>query len=201
MRGGWRCSRRRHDQALIELEEAERLDPLDLQLKTQIGYVHYFHHDLDRAVEQFERVLALEPASRLRTTRWVMSARRGGSTIGHSPSSIRRSSWADEPSTISACSAMRMAVPETVTGRIQYLRELEARAEQSYVSAMWMALIHLGLSDRDRLFDGLNRAVDERDGSLILITAAVEFDPVRDDPRFKSLLERMGLGYLASAPA
>ena len=46
----------------IELEEAERLDPLDLQLKTQIGYVHYFRHDFDRAIEQFERVLALEPS-------------------------------------------------------------------------------------------------------------------------------------------
>jgi hypothetical protein len=62
-------------------------------------------------------------------------------------------------------------------------------------------MIHLGLSDLDSLFDCLNRGVDERDGSLILITAAVEFDPVRGDPRFKSLLERMGLGYLASAPA
>ena len=50
-----------HDEALAELEEAERLNPLDLQLKTQIGYVHFFHHDIDRAVEQFEKVLALEP--------------------------------------------------------------------------------------------------------------------------------------------
>jgi hypothetical protein len=33
---------------------------------------------------------------------------------------------------------------------------------------------------------------------LILIAAAVEFDPVRNDYRFKSLLGRMGLGHLAS---
>ena len=54
----WRLAllERRHDLALIELEEAERLDPLDLQVKTQIGYVHYFRHDLDRAIAQFERV-------------------------------------------------------------------------------------------------------------------------------------------------
>ena len=58
---------------------------------------------------------------------------------------------------------------------------------------MWIALIHLGLSDLDSLFHWLDRAFEERDGSLILITAAVEFDPVRDDPRFKSLLEGWGL--------
>ncbi len=62
MHGGSCCSRRRHDEALVELEEAERLNPLDLQVKTQIGYVHHFRHDVDRAIEQFERVLALEPS-------------------------------------------------------------------------------------------------------------------------------------------
>ena len=63
---------------------------------------------------------------------------------------------------------------------------------------MWFALVHLGRSDHDGLFQWLNRAFEERDGSMILIAAAVEFDPVREDPRFKALLDRMGLGYLAS---
>ena len=60
----WRLAllEQRHDLALIELEEAERLDPLDLQVKTQIGYVHHFRHDLDRAIAQFEKVVALEPS-------------------------------------------------------------------------------------------------------------------------------------------
>ena len=31
-------------------------------MKTQIGYVHHFRHDLDRAIAQFERVVALEPS-------------------------------------------------------------------------------------------------------------------------------------------
>jgi hypothetical protein len=61
-----------------------------------------------------------------------------------------------------------------------------------------MALVHLGLSDLEMVFQLLDRAFEERDGSLILITAALEFDPVREDPRFKSLLARMGLEYLAS---
>jgi hypothetical protein len=64
---------------------------------------------------------------------------------------------------------------------------------------MWIAMIHLGLGDQERLFASLDRAFEERDGSLILITAAVEFDPVREEPRFTSLLTRMGLGHLASS--
>jgi hypothetical protein len=79
------------------------------------------------------------------------------------------------------------------------LHELEERAAGSYVSPMWVAMIHLGLSDVERLFQSLDRAFDERDGSLILITTAVEFDPVRGDRRFKALLDRMGLGYLTTS--
>src|SRR6185503_18650498 len=50
----------RYDEALSDLAQAERLGPLDLQVKTQIGYVHYFMHDLDRAVAQFEKILATD---------------------------------------------------------------------------------------------------------------------------------------------
>ena len=80
----------------------------------------------------------------------------------------------------------------------EHLQELNARAAHGYVPPMWIALVHLGLGDLEGLFHWLDRAFEERDGSLILITAAVEFDPVREDPRFKSLLQRMGLGHLAS---
>ena len=59
---------------------------------------------------------------------------------------------------------------------------------------MWIALVHLGLSDLDRVFQWLDRAFEERDGSLVLIAAAVEFDPLREHPRFRALLEKMGLG-------
>ncbi len=75
----------------------------------------------------------------------------------------------------------------------EHLEELAARAARGYVSPMWIALVHLGLSDLDAVFRCLERAFDERDGSLILIAAAVEFDSVRKDPRFKSLVTRMGL--------
>ncbi len=90
-----------------------------------------------------------------------------------------------------------MVARETATAANALLQELITRASRDYVPAMWIALVHLGLSDLEGLFHWLDRAFDERDGSLILITAAVEFDPVREDPRFKSLLERMGLGHLA----
>ncbi len=198
----WRLAllERRHHQALIELEEAERLDPLDLQVKTQIGYVHYFHHDFDRAIEQFERVLALEPS-------FAFAHYALGDVCTHMGQYDRAVAEFNQAIELGCRSVNHVGVLGYAYGRAgnrdrahEHLRELTARAEEGYVSPMWIALIHLGLRNLDGLFDWLNRAFDERDGSLILITAGVEFDPVRQDPRFKSLLERMGLGYLASSP-
>ena len=195
----WRLAllERRHDQALIELEEAERLSPLDLQVKTQIGYVHFFRHDVDRAIEQFERVLALEPT-------FAFAHYALGDACTHKGQFERAFTEFDHAIALAGRSVNHVGVLGYAYGRAGYrdrakahLEELTTRAARGYVPAMWSALIHLGLSDLESLFHCLDRGFQERDGSLILITAAVEFDPVRNDPRFKSLLGRMGLGHLA----
>ena len=198
----WRLAlfERQHDQALIALDEAERLDPLDLQLKTQIGYVHYFHHDLDRAIAQFEKVVMLEPA-------FAFAHYALGDVCtqrGEYDRALREFNLAIE---LGGRSVNHVGVLGYAYGRAgnraraeAHLHELTTRGADGYVSAMWIALVHLGLGDLDSVFQWLDRAFEARDGSLILITAAVEFDPIREDPRFKVLLDRMGLGHLASSP-
>jgi serine/threonine protein kinase/tetratricopeptide (TPR) repeat protein len=195
----WRLAllERQHEQALLELEEAERLDPLDLQLKTLTGYVHFFRHDLDRAIERFEKVLALEPS-------FAFAHYALGDVCTQRGEYDRAIAEFDRAIELGGRSVNHIGVLGYTHGLAgnrdranALLNELTVRADASYVSAMWIALIHLGLSDRDRLFEWLDRALAERDGSLILVTSAVEFDPVREDPRFTSLLGRMGLGHLA----
>ncbi len=191
---------RQHQAALAELEEAERLDPLDLQVKTQIGYIHHFQHDLDRAFEQFECVATLQP-----DFAFAHYALGDASTArGDYERAVAEYGKAIE---LGGRTANQIAALGHAYGRAgnpdrarALLQELMARASELYVAPMWMALVHLGLGDREGLFQWMDRAYEERDGSLILISAAVELDPVREDPRFKAILERMGLGHLA-APA
>jgi eukaryotic-like serine/threonine-protein kinase len=203
LRNAWRLAllERQHAQALVELEEAERLDPLDLQVKTLTGYVHYFRHDVDRAIAQFEKVLALEPS-------FAFGHYALGDACTQSGQFDRAVAEFEKAIELGGRSVNHVGVLGYAYGRSgnrdragALLQELTALAEQRYVSAVFIALVHLGLSDFDRVFAWLDRAFEERDGSLILITAAMEFDPVREDPRFTSLLGRMGLGYLAPPSA
>ena len=192
---------RQYDRAHDELEEAERLDPLHLQVKTLIGYFYYFRHDFDRAIEQFERVLALEPS-------FAFAHYALGDACTQTDQYDRAFAAFEKAIELGGRSVNHVGVLGYAYGRSgnrdrakALLQELTTRASQDYVPAMWIALVHLGLSDLVGLFHWLDRAFDERDGSLILITAAVEFDSVREDPRFTSLLGRMGLGHLASPAA
>ena len=197
----WRLAllEKRHDLALLELEEAERLDPLDLQVKTQIGYVHHFRHDLDRAIAQFEKVVGLEPS-------FAFAHYALGDACTQRGQFDRAIAEFNKAIELAGRSVNHVGVLGYAYGRsgnreraYEHLNELTARAADGHVSPMWFALVHLGLSDLEGLFGWLTRAFEERDGSLILTTAAVEFDPVREDPRFKALLDRMGVGHLTSS--
>jgi serine/threonine-protein kinase len=196
---GWRLSllEGSHGEALAELRTAERLDPLDLKIKTQIGYVYYFLRDFERAVAQFRSVLAVDPhfafghyalgdvhAQQGRYPEAIQSLeesiRLGGTSVNH----------------LAILAHVHGLAGRTDEAR-SLLLEIQARAAAGQASPIWVALAHLGLGEHDAALEWLERAYGERDGSLILVAASPEFDPLRKDPRFRSLLERMGLGHRA----
>jgi serine/threonine protein kinase/tetratricopeptide (TPR) repeat protein len=74
--------------------------------------------------------------------------------------------------------------------QISRLREL---AKTHYIRPYYIASIYATLGDKDKAFAELERSFEERDCYLNRISVDPFMDPLRDDPRFKSLLKRMGL--------
>jgi Flp pilus assembly protein TadD len=80
--------------------------------------------------------------------------------------------------------------------RPQAERVLAQLAEVSrgrYVPAFDFALVHVSLGNADQAFLWLDRAYDERATYLALLNVMVDMDPVRSDPRFAKLVQRVGL--------
>ena len=56
-----------------------------------------------------------------------------------------------------------------------------------------MATIHVGLGETDEALAWLEKAFEKRCRSLAWLNVAKEYDGLRSDPRFQSLVKRVGL--------
>jgi predicted Zn-dependent protease len=74
--------------------------------------------------------------------------------------------------------------------QISLLREV---AKTRYVRTYYLAAIYATLGDKDKAFAELEASFADRDCFLARIAIDPAMDPLRDDPRFKSLMKRMNL--------
>jgi serine/threonine protein kinase len=63
----------------------------------------------------------------------------------------------------------------------------------TYVSPAVIASVYVGLGDKDQALDWLERAIDDRTWSMFLLRVEPMLDPLRGDPRFPRLIQRVGL--------
>ncbi|UCF69406.1 MAG: tetratricopeptide repeat protein, partial [Acidobacteriota bacterium] len=73
------------------------------------------------------------------------------------------------------------------------LDELLEISQQSYVSSFDIAIICTALGEVSRALDWLDRAYQEHADHLPYLKVNPRLDPLRAEPRFQRLLERIGL--------
>jgi tetratricopeptide (TPR) repeat protein len=73
------------------------------------------------------------------------------------------------------------------------LNELLARSKRGYFPSWTIATVYIGLGDKDRAFQWLGKAVEERGESVVWLKVGPLYDPLRSDPRFGDLLRRLNL--------
>ena len=83
---------------------------------------------------------------------------------------------------------------------IQILHDLLVQSSRSYVSPYDIAFVYAGLGDKDKLFQWLNKAAEDRSTALAEINVHPRFDKLRKDPRFQDLLRRLGLPETDGGP-
>jgi len=73
------------------------------------------------------------------------------------------------------------------------LDKLKKRSTERHVPPFNFALVYNGLGERDETFAWLERGVEQRDPKMLFLKVGPQWNNLRDDPRFVSLLERMRL--------
>ncbi len=69
----------------------------------------------------------------------------------------------------------------------------ELETSEAYVSPGELPVLYVALGDRDKTFASFEKAFVAHDLQLQFLKVDPSFDSFRDDPRFVSLLERVGL--------
>jgi len=76
----------------------------------------------------------------------------------------------------------------------EVLRRLEQMMRERYVSPYHMAYVYTGLGENEMAIACLERAYEERAGSVYGIKGSFLFTSLRSHPRFRALLGKMHLG-------
>ena len=71
------------------------------------------------------------------------------------------------------------------------LDDFRERLQHGFVSAYYLALVHVGLGQFDQAFDWLAKAEAERSFYIGWLKVDPELDPLRSDPRFAALMRKL----------
>jgi serine/threonine-protein kinase len=71
------------------------------------------------------------------------------------------------------------------------LAELSALGTNRYVPSTCFALVHLGLGEREQALQWLEKGCEQHELPLSAIKVHPIWDPLRPEPRFRKLLNRM----------
>jgi len=77
------------------------------------------------------------------------------------------------------------------TGFLRLLVSENAQLKDS--NNNWVfAKAYLDLGEKDKAFEQLNKAYEQRLSSLCWLKVEPQLDPIRDDPRYKELVDKIG---------
>ncbi|MCH8912571.1 MAG: tetratricopeptide repeat protein, partial [Planctomycetes bacterium] len=182
----------RHEEAIAEIERAEELDPLSLIINAIAGYVCYFASEYDQAIDHCQKALELDPnfATAHYFIGWVYE-RKG--MYGEAIAELQKARTLSGNIDFLAVLAHAYAVSGRTKQARKMLDEVKAFSERAYVSPYVLALIYMGLGEKDQAFAWLETAYAERAINLVVLKVDPRYDELRGDPRFDDLLRRIGL--------
>jgi TolB-like protein/DNA-binding winged helix-turn-helix (wHTH) protein/Tfp pilus assembly protein PilF len=183
----------RSAEALPIAQRAIRIDPLSLRAQVNLGVVWNMARRYDDAVSQFERTLDLDSG-------YAMTHAMLGLTYAYKSMPERavaelvlaRQAGGNRPDLI-ALHGYALARAGHTDEALATIDELHRLSKPRDPSAYLIAIVYVGVGDKNRAFEWLQKAVDARAWELPALKADTLFDPIRSDPRFAPLLDRLGL--------
>ncbi len=183
----------RMTEALAEGETAAELDPLSQIQRNHLLWQYDETHQYDRALEIGKKILE---AGLTDTAQYVLIADSyaGKDQFEQAVALLQKAiSLAPTRTESQAALAGTYARMGKANEARKILRRLQGLPPKQFVSPMSFVGVYCALGDKDLALQWLEKAIDQHDASVSDISSLPFLDPLRDDPRFKNLLRRLGL--------
>ncbi len=185
----------RGEDGLRELRTAESLDPLASGVQADIGLALYLSHRYDKAEEVLQRLLRQDPNMTIAHRHLVRIYAAREQIPEYISEMLKANGWYDAPPAQLEAKANQLRAAYASGGTQAFWRAYleQVSQKQTIKHALGLPRIYAHLGDRDRCIAILQKLYDQRDLMLaVWIRSDPEFDPIRSDPRFQSLLKKIG---------
>lgn len=183
----------RHQEAIAEMQQAQRLEPLSIIITADLGLVYAFAYQYDDALHHFQRALELSPDfayARRELGRVYVQQGRYQEALAEFQKLV--TAEGRHPTTIVDIGYTYGVMGQKAEAR-KILNELLEMSKQEYVAPMILAVVHGTLGERDRAFQLIEQEYTQHSDRIINLKTNYLLTPLRDDSRFAHLLRRVGL--------
>jgi adenylate cyclase len=182
----------RFNEAYDQGRHALEIDPVSTLVNWILGWAFLYAGRTDDAIEQFSKAVDLDP-----NDAWArMSLGRAYLTKGLGQRAIEEMEVAHRVEPDHPILLGMLGYGYAVTGRrgdaLKTLQDLDEIEKKHYVSCIARVYVYAGLGDKDKAFEWLEKAYQERSDSLAWFRKDPESKSLRGDPRFAALMRKIG---------
>jgi TolB-like protein/Tfp pilus assembly protein PilF len=181
----------RFDEAIAEGKRARELDPLSPIINTDLGRTFAMARRYDEAIAQLRKTLEIDPTFLIGRLSLGLALQLKGDL----PAAIAEYSKAQQLSDdlrVHVAIATAKAQSGDKEAAAQMLAELEELGRHRNVRAYWRTLLYLGLGNRDEAIRWLEQSFANHEGQPVAyIKVDPLFEPLRRDPRFEALVQKV----------
>jgi tetratricopeptide (TPR) repeat protein len=179
----------RFDEASIEYRRALELEPLSLHINWDFGRFLYMSRRYDESLAQHKKTLELDPgfARAHRTLAEVYRVKGDYANAVEERAKVLDLIGQRENAALIRATFAR-------DGWLGFLRLVTAEnSALKDINNNWVvAKAYVDLGQKDKAFAELNKAYEKRLSSLCWLKIEPQMDPLRSDPRYQELLQKMG---------
>ncbi len=180
----------RFDEALVEIKRAEELDPVSPRAILMTSWTLYQTRNYEEAVEKARKGNAMQEEF----AQGMIHLGNALTAIGELDEAVAALRRAAEIWSRSGMPRYMLCFARAEQGQdaavSSILNKLLETSKAGYMKPYFIAMAYVAAGDHDKAFEWFERAVDEQNEWMIWFGIEPKLDPIRNDPRYLSLLER-----------